>query len=311
MTLHIRDLSQMPADIAALGQRLLPPDNPYRVIGDHLADLLADAQFAELYEPSGRAALSPALLAMVTLFQYMENLPDRAAAEAVVVRLDWKYALHLPLDAAGFDFSCLCYFRRRLVAHERERLVFEELLRTIEAMGFLKKRGKQRTDSVAVLGAVRQLSTLELAWETLRLALRALGAAAPAWVARELPASFVEGYTQRQADYRLSAAERAAALAQAGQDGVWLLERLAATAPDGLGELEAVGVLRTVWAQRFAPAAGRVRVRTQTVDGTELIDRHAARSGGARGREARQDLDRSLACGVLRPQPRWSNKMTR
>jgi transposase len=271
MTLHLRDLSQMPAETAALGQKLLAPSNPYRVIGDHLAALLDDAQFAALYEPTGRAALSPALLALVTLFQYMEDLPDREAATQVVVRLDWKYAMHLAVDDPGFDFSCLCYFRRRLLEHDAERLVFERILGQIQALGFLKKRGKQRTDSLAVLGAVRQLSVLELVSETLRLAVRALEQADGAWVAQELPASFVEAYARRQADYRLSAQERADALVQVGQDGIWLLERLAAPAAAAVRELEAVVVLRTVWDQRYERAEGRVQVRAQTVDYTELI----------------------------------------
>src|SRR5205807_4417135 len=237
MTLHIRDLAEMPAAIAAVGQTLLPESNPYRVIGDHLADVLDDAHFAALYASTGRAALSPSLLALVTLFQYMENLPDREAAEQVVVRLDWKYALHLPLAYAGFDFSCLCYFRRRLLEHAQERLVFEEILSKVQALGFIKKRGKQRTDALAVLGAVRQLSALETVTETLRLAVRALAQADPAWVAQELPASFVEAYAHSRSDYRLSADERQAALQQVGHDGVWLLERLAATAPATLREL--------------------------------------------------------------------------
>ena len=69
---------------------MLAPTNPYRVIGDHLADMLADAHFAALYASTGRAAISPSLLALVTVFQFRENIPDREAAEQVVVRLDWK-----------------------------------------------------------------------------------------------------------------------------------------------------------------------------------------------------------------------------
>jgi len=279
VTLHRRDLAEMPADSAAVGQKLLPPTNPYRVIGtnpyrvigDHLADLLDDAHFAALYETTGRAALSPALLALVTLFQFMENIPDREAAEQVVVRLDWTYALHLPLEDTGFDYSCLCYFRRRLLEHAQERLVFEQILGKIQALGFITKRGKQRTDSTAVLGAVRQLSALETVTETLRLAVRARAQAAPAWVAQELPASFVQASAHSRADERLSADERQAALQQVGQDGVWLLERLAAPAPAALQELEAVQVLRTVWEQRYERGEGRVRVRAKTVDGTDLI----------------------------------------
>jgi transposase len=33
----------------------------------------------------------------VTLFQFAEVLPDRQAAEEVRGRIDWKYALALPL----------------------------------------------------------------------------------------------------------------------------------------------------------------------------------------------------------------------
>src|SRR5215212_7953104 len=115
MTLRERDLGAMPGDIGELGRRVLGEGDPYRVIGERLADLVEDGEFAELYEPRGRAAISPSLLALVTVFQFLEDLPDREAARQVVVRLDWKYALRLPLGYGGFDFSCLSYFRRRLL----------------------------------------------------------------------------------------------------------------------------------------------------------------------------------------------------
>src|SRR5258708_2452418 len=111
--LRPRDLSEIPPPTAAIGQTVLSPTDPYRLIGDHLAEILQDPQFAALYEPTGRAAVSPALLALVPLFQFQENIPDRDAAHQVVVRLDWKYALPLPLDDPGFDFTDLHYFRQR------------------------------------------------------------------------------------------------------------------------------------------------------------------------------------------------------
>jgi len=271
MTLRERDLSAMPADIAAIGQQVLGSDSPYRVIGDQLADLVGDEQFAALYEPTGRAAVSPSLLALVTIFQFLEDLPDRAAAEQVVVRLDWKYALHLPLGYAGFDFSCLCYFRRRLLEHEQSRLLFEAILTRVRALGYLQKRGKQRTDSLGVVGAVRQLSQLELVSEALRLALRALVAADPAWVAQTVPAGFRTLYLERRSDYRVSAEERQTELARVGQDGAWLLEQLAATGSPTLRELAAVRTVTTIWAQRYERVAGRVRLRATTVDCTELV----------------------------------------
>lgn len=272
MTLQRRDLAAMPADIAAVGQQVLAPTNPYRVIGDQLADLVDDADFAALYDTRGRHAISPALLALVTLFQFMEDIPDREAAAQVVVRLDWKYALHLPLTDPGFDFSCLCYFRKRLLAHGREAQVFEAILTKVRALGLLKKRGKQRTDSLAVLGAVRVLSRLETVTETLRLAVRALAQTDAAWTEREVPASFREHYAGLRPDYRLSADEQAALFLEVGRDGLWLLDRLE-TAPAAVAALEAVEVLRAVWEQRYTRSAdgGEVTVRAPAVACTERI----------------------------------------
>jgi transposase len=46
-------------------------------------------------------------LALVCIFQCIEGLTDRQAAEAVQQRIDWKYALALELSDPGFDFSVL------------------------------------------------------------------------------------------------------------------------------------------------------------------------------------------------------------
>jgi transposase len=114
------------------------------------------------------------ILAFVIVFQFMEKLPDRQAAESLRMRLDWKYELHLPLEYLGFDFSVLSEFQDRLIAGKAEGRVFEKLVEQIRALGLIKESGKQRTDSLAMLTKVRNLSRLELVVETLRLAVGAL-----------------------------------------------------------------------------------------------------------------------------------------
>ena len=101
MTLRERDGRAMPADIQAIGEQVLRPEDPYRVIGEQLAAIVRDEQFAGLYQSTGRAAVWPSVLTLVTLFQFLEDLPDREAARQVVVRLDWKYALHLSVGYRG------------------------------------------------------------------------------------------------------------------------------------------------------------------------------------------------------------------
>ena len=120
MCLKIIDHSEIPVDTARLGQILLAAESPYRLIGDQLSNLISDEDFAEMYETTGGAAISPTILALVTVFQMMEKLPDRAAALAVVMRIDWKYALHVPLEWEGFHFTNLNHFRQRLLEHDAE-----------------------------------------------------------------------------------------------------------------------------------------------------------------------------------------------
>ena len=169
----------MPLDIAAWGAKHLPADSPYKLIGDTLYAEFRDEDFADLYPNNGQPGLSPVLLSFVTVFQTLERLSDRAAANAVRMRLDWKYALHLAIDDDGFDHSVLCEFRARLIQHDAEARVFEHVLLHLKAIGLLKTRAIQRTDSLVLLTKARTLGRLELVIESLRVALRALLRAAP------------------------------------------------------------------------------------------------------------------------------------
>ncbi len=103
---------------------------------------------------------------------------DRQATEAVRSRIDWKYALSLELTDPGFDFSVLCEFRTRLMKGGAEQQLLDLLLKQFKERGWLKERGKQRTDSTHVEAAIRTLNRLEGNGETLRAALNRLCIAA-------------------------------------------------------------------------------------------------------------------------------------
>ncbi|MBI4492020.1 MAG: transposase [Chloroflexi bacterium] len=134
---------QIPAETAQLGQALLGPEHVYRQLGERFDELFPDeSAFGALYEVTGRGAISPLLLALVTVFQMLEQTPDRVAADWVVSRLDWKYALHLPLSYAGFHYRDRCAFRKRLLAHRQERLAFEPVLKRLKELGLIKCRAK-------------------------------------------------------------------------------------------------------------------------------------------------------------------------
>src|ERR1700709_2843508 len=170
----------------------------------------------------------PWRLALVTVFQFLEHLSDRQAADAVRGRIDWKYALGLELTDPGFHFSVLAEFRARLVAGKAEHLLLDKMLERFKARGLVRARGKQRTDSTHVLAAVHDLHLLELVAETLRATLDDLAAGMPDWLRGIAQPVWFERYGRRVEDYRLpkGRAEREALALEIGADGFVLLEAL-------------------------------------------------------------------------------------
>jgi transposase len=82
----------IPDAIAALVRGLFEESSVYQFVGDVLFEQFRDEDFADLYPKEGKPALSPVLLALVLVFQVLEDLSDRKAAEMVEVNLKWKYA---------------------------------------------------------------------------------------------------------------------------------------------------------------------------------------------------------------------------
>ena len=196
--------------------------------------------------------------------QFAEGLSDRQAAEAVRGRIDWKYALGLELTDPGFDFSVLSEFRARLIAGSAEQLLLDHLLVACTERGLLAARGRQRTDSTHVLGALRVLSRLECVAETMRVALEALVSEAPGWAQTDVSAAWRERYGRCIEEYRLpkGQAARQAFVATVGDDGLALLAALETPqAQARVRDLPAVAPLRRIWDQQFDASAGRARLR--------------------------------------------------
>jgi transposase len=155
------DKYEIPAMTAEVARASFPKGNAVMKLRDELGPLFEDVDFAALYPPIGQPAESPVRLALVTLLQFMENLTDREAADAVRSRIDWKYLLGLELTDAGFHDSVLSEFRQRLLAHRKEGILLDRLLECCISAGLLKGQNKQRTDSTRVIAKVRALNRVE------------------------------------------------------------------------------------------------------------------------------------------------------
>jgi len=262
MCLHPNPIGEIPSETARVARAAFPKGTVVMRLRDEFSTLYQDEDFRALYPSKGQPALTPWRLALVTVFQFLEHLSDRQAADAVRARIDWKYALGLELTDSGFHFSVLAEFRARLVAGQAEHRLLDTMLERFKARGLVKAHGKQRTDSTHVLGAVRDLHLLELVGETLRATLDDLAAVVPDWVRALAPPVWFERYAHRVEDCRLpkSQEKREALALEVGADGFLLLDALdAPTAPTAARDVAMVRTLRDVWRIHDARDDGRPR----------------------------------------------------
>ena len=260
MSLRLQDPPAVPEETRRVAQAAFRKGTLCMRIADALGPVYQDSQFSSLFPRRGQPAAAPGGLALAVVLQFVENLSDREAADAVRGRIDWKYALGLALTDPGFDHTVLSEFRTRLVEGGAELLLLDTLLQRLQEQGLIKTRGRQRTDSTHVLAVVRGLNRLERVGETLRAALNEVATVAPEWLQAVVPPHWYERYGRRIENYRLPKTEaaRLALAAEIGADGQQLLGMLnAATEQPELAQMPAVRVLRQVWAAQYVAEDGK------------------------------------------------------
>src|SRR5258707_9191686 len=208
MSLKPQAICPVPQETVRVAQAAYPKGNLYIQMRDVLGSIYTDEDFADLFPKEGQPTEAPWRLALVTVMQFVENLSDRQAADAVRGRLDWKYLLGLELTDPGFDASVLSEFRTRLIDQHAEERLLEKMLTLFQQKGWLKARGRQRTDSTHVLAKIRALNRLLCVWETMRAALNSLAIVAPSWLRTHSSSDWVERYGPRSEDSRLPAGEK-------------------------------------------------------------------------------------------------------
>ena len=128
MSLKPQTIPPVPDQTVTVARAAFPKGTAALRLRDELGTIYQDDLFAALYPPQGQPAAAPWRLALVSVLQFLEGLPDRQAADAVRGRIDWKYALGLELTDPGFDASVLSEFRACLVTGAAEQLLLDTLL---------------------------------------------------------------------------------------------------------------------------------------------------------------------------------------
>jgi hypothetical protein len=125
--------------------------------------ILRDEDFGHWFHPeAGRRSVPPSVVAGAFLLALREGCSDREAEQRMRYDLRWKWGLGLSLNDHGCDHSSLCVFRARLLAHEEEGKLFQDIVRKAVEAGLLPKRAVQVMDSSPMLGAAAVQDTYKL-----------------------------------------------------------------------------------------------------------------------------------------------------
>ncbi|MEV0695611.1 IS1182 family transposase [Streptomyces sp. NPDC050388] len=260
MSLRPRSGEQVPSLTARIARASNPGGTTAMWVRDRLDGLWADEDFAGWYPRDGRPGVSPAQLATVCVLQFLLNLSDRQAVEAVRCRIDFTYALALELDDPGFHHSVPADFRERLARDDRADRLLDLALARLKEAGLVRERTTQRTDSTHVLAAVRDLTRLELVTEAVRAALEEVARTASHLLTGLVDEDWGLRYGRPVRLGKNPTRPKTRILA-AGNDACRLLEHLHQHGPDRFGP-QAEALRRIVVQNYYRDAAGRLRRRT-------------------------------------------------
>ncbi len=249
----------LPGETVRTAHNALVAQNPYRSVGDGLDEILDGVGLDRLI--ASPDAIGAEQLGLATVFQYVEALSDQDATDAIRHRIDWKYALHLPLRPPAFSHIDLIDFRERLIASREACSSLDAALPRLAERG-LPLDGAPSLTVFELATAVRTLNRLLLVTRVLDTALDALERGCPLWMRRAGRAEWAErcrGSRQMKRPPR-EIGERETLALTVGAHGFDLIDALAAGGSD-LVDLAETRLLGTVWSWQFERTGGDVHWR--------------------------------------------------
>ncbi len=136
-------------------------------------------------------------IALITAFQYAEELTDNQAVEAVRSRENMKYALHLPMDYPSLDPRALCKFRQQLFHDPSDLHTFQTLVDKLAEFGLLNRKQENALLACVLLEKICTSTRIEKLVETMDRALENLAIYHADWLRTVALPLWYERYSRR------------------------------------------------------------------------------------------------------------------
>lgn len=243
----------IPASTANAAEFVFGGSNFYLATGNQVNRVFAGLSLGDYSSELQETALWLAMLYIITVFQYIESLPDSLAAEALRTRVDWKYALHLPLSYQGLAVTSFCQFRKWLVAEQKRMEVHQMLLLRFSEILVVTRGRRLSLNAKTAVETVCLLSRLEIVRSTFSQVLRLLAGRQPEWLSRiSLPHWYDRyGGLHRPSISSMGNDDRVELVQAIGEDGFYLLNAMSSASLPEVDTFPEVAALDQVWREQY------------------------------------------------------------
>jgi len=229
-------------------QGFLKEDDPMKIFSKEIYPIFSDDDFKDCYSEIGRNGISPAFLSAITILQWKEHLSDEETAEACINRLDWKIALHIPIEKnTSFDPSTLCYFRKRLKENNKMSLIFDKIVQFAIKKDFIQNNTNQRIDATHIIKHINRISITDLLFRTVKCVVDEVKKSDKEYYDKYFPEYIKIRYTERFSSFGMSKDKRTDKQAEIIEDGLLLKKLLEEVKSDKLKEMKQVEIMDTVF----------------------------------------------------------------
>ena len=246
-------IPSIPKETARAASASFGRGNFYIQVGEQLDSILEELHWQQSHEWRGGFATAEDLsLALITLFQFMEGLTDAQASDALRTRIDWKFALHLPLLPRTLDEIVLCQFRERMLNHAIEQYAYQMLLDGLIRSVPRLTSSLQLPGSLEMVSQVCSVNRLDQVQQAMNRVLEVLAARFPEWLRAITPSHWYGRYNPslHRWDGTLPSHQQRSLMEEIGSDIQYLLEKVRQPGLLEIGELNEIRILEQVWLQQ-------------------------------------------------------------
>jgi transposase len=246
MSNHFNAIPPIPRETERSARAIFGRRNFYILAGEHLESIVQDIQPQCLLETG-------IIFPQITFFQFLEGLADAQAIEAVRTRLDWKFALHLPVYPPTLQQSALCGFRQRALKDPQFQSEFQLLIDRFVTFNPPQNDRSEGFINLELLSYVCSKNRLNWIQVTMSQMLEVLAVRFPEWLRKVTLPHWYGRYNQTMSGFGVGNWPRQPefSMEEIAADIDHLLDEIHRSSPHGIGQLQEVRALECIWKQQI------------------------------------------------------------